>query len=157
MTTTRDVPDGTARAEATVHWAGALIRAANDRLRVLETAIRAAQPVRNGAVIMMLKSHEPPCMGCPHPHWLQWRGHPQNTRHQWLGHPVRYPLARLPRWGANPHLRALVREACAITAKRQRVINHLSPLAQMKPPPTFEYDHDSATFHVHPPGDATPE
>jgi len=109
----------------------ATIRAISARLVTLEDEIRAAQPVRSGAVLMHLYWHKKQglCLGCPHPIWKQWRGHPYHPVRQWQAHPIDNPLARIRR---NQKLSALAKEAIAITDLRTDLIQALKTMRRVE-------------------------
>jgi len=104
---------------------------ASSRLVELEAEIRAAQPVRDRAVLMYLYRHKLPCLGCPHVTWKQWRSHPRNPVHRWLAHRLQAPLPHLPRGDDCKDLRPLVVEVLTLERRRAMLVHHLSALARV--------------------------
>ena len=125
---------------------GAAITRMSDRLRELEAEIRDAQPIRHGAVLMELYRHKPPCLGCPHVTWKQWKGHPHHPTRTWQAHRLASPLVHLPRGDGAATLRLLVREALSIEQRRTKLVQHLSVLAQVlhKAPERHSHRRESA-------------
>lgn len=101
-----------------------------ERLVVLEREIRAAQPVRDRAVLMYLYRHDPHCLGCPHVIWKQWRSHPRRPIHRWSAHRIDSPLRHLPRREDCSQARPLIHEAVDLAAHRQVLVHHISALAR---------------------------
>ncbi len=103
---------------------------ASSRLVELEAEIRAAQPVRDRAVLMYLYRHKQPCLGCPHVTWRQWRNHPRRSIHRWSAHRLQTPLRHLPRGENGADLHRIVVEVLALERRRATFVRHLSALAQ---------------------------
>ena len=103
---------------------------ASPRLVEIEAEIRAAQPPRDGAVLMYLYRHQQPCMGCPHVTWKQWRSHPRRAVYRWSAHRLQTPLRHLPHSKDYADLRLLVIEALALERRRTTLVKHLSALAR---------------------------
>lgn len=104
---------------------------ASFRLVELEAEIRAAQPIRDRAVLMYLYRHKQPCLGCPHVSWKQWRSHPRHPVHRWLAHRLQSPLPHLPRKDDCKDLRPLVVEVLTLERRRAMLVQHLSALARV--------------------------
>ncbi len=102
----------------------------DDRLVVLDEAIREVQPKTNGAIIMQFKMCQRVCMGCPHIEWVKWydpsKQHKSRTK-GWhrsvVTHPLRYTSSRV----ANP-AKSLIEEAVGLLTQREKVIARLKSL-----------------------------
>lgn len=113
-----------------VATAADLVVQVSARLVSLQAEIRAAQPVGDGAVLLELYRHKPPCLGCPHVIWKQWRGHPHHPTRAWQAHRISDPLRRLPRCEEAAGLRPLVVEALALERQRAVLVKHFSAIAR---------------------------
>lgn len=107
------------------------IEAINSALYAIADQIRASQQVADGSVILYFTQHKPPCLGCPHLDWKIWKSHPHKLVHRWQAHRIKNPLVRLKRYGKNPELRALVKEALRLEARRSRLVAPLSRLSNL--------------------------